>query len=369
MKEQILLSDIVGYLETQAPSALQESYDNAGLQTGELSQTIHSALVTIDITEEVLEEALALKANLIISHHPLIFGGLKRISGSTVVEKILIKAIRNHIAILAVHTNLDNVEGGVNSKLAEKLGLTQCRILQTAKGKLRKLVTFVPVEHLSIVRQAIFDAGAGHIGNYDQCSFHLDGYGTFRGNDQTHPFVGEPGKMHTEKEVRLETIFPHWLEAQIIRAMLEAHPYEEVAYDIYSLENSYGKSGAGIIGNLPEPLDEVRFLQKIQQSFGVQVIRHSPLLNKPVSRVALCGGAGSFLLKDALSAGADFFISGDIKYHQFFEPAGKIVMADIGHYESEQFTKELFYELLTKKFPTFAVHLSEVNTNPVCYYR
>jgi dinuclear metal center YbgI/SA1388 family protein len=368
MKEQILLSDIVSYLETQAPLALQESYDNTGLQTGEYSQIIHAALLTIDVTEEILQEAIEKKANLIITHHPLIFGGLKRITGSSVVEKIVIKAIRNHIAILAVHTNLDNAEGGVNAKLAEKLGLSQCRILQPLKGKLRKLVTFVPSGHISVVRQAIFDAGAGHIGNYDQCSFNLEGCGTFRGNDHTNPFAGEPGKMHTEKETRLETIYPEWLEPQIIAALMEVHPYEEVAYDIYSLENSFGRTGAGMVGILPAPVDEEDFLKTLKGTFRIPVIRHSPLLNKPVSRVAICGGAGSFLLKDAVSAGADFFISGDIKYHQFFDPAGKIVMADIGHYESEQFTKELFYELLTKKFPTFAVHLSEVNTNPVSYY-
>jgi dinuclear metal center YbgI/SA1388 family protein len=368
MKENLLLSDIVSYLETRAPAALQESYDNAGLQTGEPSQSIEAALLSIDITEEVLEEALAKKANLIITHHPLIFGGLKRITGSSAVEKIVIKAIRNHIAILAVHTNLDNAEGGVNSKMAEKLGLSQCAILQPLKGKLRKLVTFVPPGHLSIVREAVFDAGAGHIGNYDQCSFNLEGCGTFRGNDHTHPFVGEPGKMHTEKEVRLETIYPEWLEPRIIGALIKAHPYEEVAYDIYCLANSFDSTGAGMVGNLPSPADEKEFLKTLKETFSIPVIRHSPLLGKPVSRVAVCGGAGSFLLKDAVSAGADFFISGDIKYHQFFDPAGKIVMADIGHYESEQFTKELFYELLTKKFPTFAVHLSEVNTNPVSYY-
>lgn len=368
MKDQLLLSEIVSYLETQAPTAWQESYDNAGLQTGEPSQIIHAALLTLDVTEEVLEEAITRKANLIITHHPLIFGGLKRITGSSVVEKIVIKAIRNHVAILAIHTNLDNAIAGVNAKLSEKLGLSHCRILQPQKGKLRKLVTFVPSGHLSFVRQAIFDAGAGSIGNYDQCSFSMEGTGTFRGNDQTNPFVGEPGKMHSEKEARLETIFPEWMESQVIRALIESHPYEEVAYDIYYLENSSGNSGAGIIGNLPGPLDELRFLQQLKETFGIPVIRHSPLRNKPVFRVAVCGGAGSFLLKDAVSAGADFFVSADIKYHQFFDPDGKIVMADIGHYESEQFTKELFCELLTKKFPTFAVHLSEVNTNPVSYF-
>ncbi len=368
MKKQPLLSDIVRLFESHAPAALQENYDNSGLQTGDPSQVIHSALVTIDVTEEVLEEALQKEANLIVSHHPLIFGGIKKITGGTAVERILIKAIRHRMAILSVHTNLDNVISGVNAKLAEKLGLKECRILQPVQGKLHKLVTFVPSRHLEKVRQAVFDAGAGHIGNYDQCSFNLEGTGTFRGNDQTHPFVGEAGILHSEREIRLETIYPVWLENRITRALLDAHPYEEVAYDIYPLENRLGTAGAGMTGNLPCAVEESAFLEILKGTFGVPAIRHSPLLNRPVSRVALCGGAGSFLMKEAIAAGADFFISGDFKYHQFFEPSGKLVIADIGHYESEQFTKELFYELLTKKFPTFAVRLSEVNTNPVNYY-
>jgi dinuclear metal center YbgI/SA1388 family protein len=368
MKEPLLLSDIIGFFERLAPAALQESYDNSGLQTGDPSHMVDSALLTLDVTEEIIDEAISKSIGLIITHHPLIFGGLKRITGSSPVEKILLKAIRNDIAILAIHTNFDNAAEGVNAKIAEKIGLKHCRILQPLKGKLRKLVTFIPVDHLSSVRQAIFDAGAGHIGNYDQCGFNMDGYGTFRGNDQAHPFVGKAGLLHAEKEVRFETIYPFWLEQAVIQAMLKAHPYEEVAYDIYSLENKYEKGGAGIIGALPEPLGERRFLQKLKETFGIPVIRHSTLLNKPVSTIAVCGGAGSFLLKDAIASNADFFISGDIKYHQFFEPAGSIVLADIGHFESEQFTKELFSELLTKKFPTFAVHLSEINTNPVSYY-
>jgi dinuclear metal center YbgI/SA1388 family protein len=368
MKDALLLSDIVRLFESFAPGALQESYDNSGLQTGDPSQVIHSALVTIDITEEVLDEALQKGANLIITHHPLIFGTLKRITASSPTERMLIKAIRNQVAILAVHTNIDNVAEGVNAQLAGKLGLKDCRILQPMRGKLRKLVTFVPTEHLPAVRQVLFEAGAGHIGSYDQCSFNMEGSGTFRGNEKTHPFVGEPGKLHTEREVRMETIYPVWLEPQIISALLETHPYEEVAYDIYPLENPFGTTGAGMVGNLPAPVEEKDFLKTLKETFNVPVIRYSPLQGKPVSRIAVCGGAGSFLLKDAIAAGAELFVSGDFKYHQFFDPAGKIVIADIGHYESEQFTKELFYELLTKKFPTFAVHLSEISTNPVSYY-
>jgi dinuclear metal center YbgI/SA1388 family protein len=368
MKDQILLSDIISFFESLAPSSLQESYDNSGLQTGDPSLLLRAALATIDVTEEVIDEAIRKGANLIISHHPLIFGGVKRLTGSTAVEKILIKAIRNDIALLSIHTNLDNVAGGVNSRIAEKLGLSNCRILHPIKGKLRKLVTFIPVDQLDRVRQAIFDAGAGHIGNYDQCSFNQEGAGTFRGTTETHPFAGKPGIFHTEQEVRFETVYPVWKEKMVIRALIETHPYEEVAYDIYSLENNYQMGGAGITGELTNPLEEKQFLGKLKEIFQIPVIRHSPLLNRPVSRVVVCGGAGAFLLKEAIDSEAGFFITGDMKYHQFFDAEGRIVIVDVGHYESEQFTKELFHDLLTKKFPKFAVRLSEVKTNPVEYY-
>lgn len=368
MNKTVTVGEIAGYLERFAPPALQESYDNAGLLLGSPAQQVNAVLVTLDVTEAVVEEAIRLNAGLIVAHHPLIFSGLRRITGSNPVERIVEQAIRNNIAVYAAHTNLDSVSGGVNFKMAEKLGLGNCRILQPAAGMLRKLVTFAPVAEAEKVRLAIFEAGAGHIGNYDQCSFNVEGNGTFRGGEAANPFVGQKGKLHTEPEVRIETIFPKYLEKQLIRALLEAHPYEEVAWDIYPLENRFDQAGAGVVGTLPRPVDENQFLTLLKEVFRCPVIRHTPLRGQPVQKIALCGGAGSFLLKDALSAGADFFVSGDFKYHQFFDADGKIVIADVGHFESEQFTKELFYELLTKKFSTFAVHLSEVNTNPVNYF-
>jgi dinuclear metal center YbgI/SA1388 family protein len=369
MKPKTTLNDVAGYFETLAPAALQESYDNAGIQVGDPEQEITSALVTIDVTEAVVDEAISCGANLIVSHHPVIFGNLKRITGATATERILRKAIIHSIAILSVHTNLDNVAAGVNAKMAQKLGLKEPKVLKPMKGILRKLVTFVPLSHLEVVRDAIFKAGAGHIGNYDQCSFNSPGKGTFRGDEGTHPFTGEPEKFHTEDEIRVETIFPVYLESKISGALIRAHPYEEVAYDIYPVENSYMLAGAGLVGNLGEPLPEKVFLKFLKETFHSPVIRHSPLMNKLVSRVAVCGGAGSFLTGEAIAAGADFFISGDVKYHQFFEAAGKIVLADIGHFESEQFTRELFYELLTKKFHTFGVRFSETVTSPVsCFF-
>jgi len=363
-----ILKDIANFIENFAPLGLQESYDNSGLITGDVNTEINSVLVTLDVTEEVVEEAIQKKAQLIVAHHPIIFSGLKKITGKSYVERTVIKAIKNDIAIYAAHTNLDSVEGGVNQKICEKLGLENCRILQPNRGQLKKLVTFIPAEKADKVREAVFNAGAGNIGNYDSCGFVAEGLGSFRGNENSNPYVGKKGEIHFEKEVRFETIFPGYLQGRVIDALLKSHPYEEVAYDIYPLENKFDKIGMGMIGTLAKPVAETLFLNQLKQTFNTGVIKHTALKGKTVEKVAVCGGSGSFLLNAAIAAGADFFVSGDFKYHQFFDAEDKIVIADIGHFESEQYTKELFYELLTKKFPTFAIHLSEVVTNPVYYF-
>ncbi|MDP4186251.1 MAG: Nif3-like dinuclear metal center hexameric protein, partial [Bacteroidota bacterium] len=267
----------------------------------------------------------------------------------------------------AAHTNIDSVAGGVSGRMCDKLGLTNRSILSPLQNHLKKLVTFVPLAQAEQVRQALFQSGAGVIGNYDQCSYNLEGSGTFRGNDQTHPFVGSKGELHFEKEIRIETIFPKHIQNNVIRALLESHPYEEVAYDIYPLDNEFPTVGMGMIGELPEPVEEVEFLQKVKQAFECKVIRYTKPLKHPVKKVALCGGAGSSLLGMAIASGADVFITGDFKYHQFFDAEDRIMIADIGHFESEQFTKEVFSEILTKKFPKFALHLSGIKTNPVNY--
>lgn len=362
------LSEIISVIESFAPLAYQESYDNAGLVTGDPSGDIKKALITVDITEEVIDEAVNAGAELIISHHPVIFNELKKITGSTYTERIIIKAIKKDLAIYSAHTNLDNVKEGVNLKICQKLGLTNLRILSPVKGELKKLVTFVPLDHADNVRMALFSAGAGQIGEYEQCSYNLEGLGTFKGSEYTNPYTGEKGKLHFEKETRIETIFPKAIESKVISALITAHPYEEVAYDIYPLDNYYDRVGMGMTGELEKETDEISFLGKIKSVFNTKVIKHSKLRNKNIKRVAVCGGSGSRLIKDAIQAQADIFISGDIKYHQFFETSGKIVIADIGHYESEQFTKEIFYELLKKKLPKFALHLSEYNTNPIKYF-
>lgn len=362
------ISDLVNYLESVANPSLQEHYDNAGLLTGDASWDCHGALITLDVTEEVVHEAIQRKSNLIIAHHPIIFGGLKKITGKNYVEKTVIASLKNDIAIYAIHTNLDNVIHGVNGRIAAMLGLINKSILFRKENALKKLFTFVPVDKAGQVRDALFEAGAGQIGNYDECSFNAEGTGTFRAGEETNPYTGEKGKRHYENEMRIEVIFPSWLEHKLVNALLAAHPYEEVAFDIVSLSNSYPQAGSGITGELQEPVEEREFLTQLRDIFKTTVIRHTKLLNKPVKKVAVCGGAGSFLISKALAAGADFYITADVKYHEFFDAGGQMVIADIGHFESEQFTINLLKELLEQKFPTFAVLKTGVNTNPVHYF-
>lgn len=277
------------------------------------------------------------------------------------------KAIRNAIAIYAIHTNLDNVHNGVNSALCEKLGIRDTAILRPVQGILNKLVTFCPTDSAERVREALFTAGAGEIGNYGSCSYNLEGFGTFRAGEGTDPYVGEQGKLHKEQEVRIEVIFPGHTTGKLILALKEAHPYEEVAYDIYPLKNEHGQVGAGMIGSLDESMEEKDFILMVKRKLGSCVIRHSEFLGRKISIVAVCGGSGSFLINDAMRAGADAFVTGDLKYHQFFEGEGKILLADAGHYETEQYTKELIYNTLNEKFPTFALRISQINTNAVRY--
>lgn len=362
------LHEIISELERFAPLSYQESYDNCGLLTGHRDMDITGALLSLDCIETTIDEAIAKGCNLIIAHHPIIFGGLKRLNGTNYVERTIIQAIRNGIAIYACHTNLDNVKLGVNKKIADKLGLVNQKILLPKKALLKKLVTFVPAGHLETVRSALFEAGAGNIGNYDQCSFMLEGTGSFRGNEHSNPVLGEKGKLSLEKETRLELIFEGVNQVGTLSALRQSHPYEEVAYDIYQLENSYQDVGSGMTGELKEPMPETEFLTLLKQVFNVKFLKHTALRQKAIKTVALCGGSGSFLLKNAINSKSDIYISSDFKYHEFFDAEGKIVVADIGHFETEQFTPEIFYEIISNKFPNFATYLTETNTNPVNYF-
>ncbi len=355
-------------LESIAHPSLQESYDNAGLLTGNPSWECTGVLCTLDCTEAVVEEAIAAGVNLVVAHHPIVFGGLKKINGKNYVERTVIRAIKHDIAIYAIHTNLDNVIGGVNGKMADKLGLVDRSILAPKAGLLRKLYSFVPHSHLNQVRDALFAAGAGQIGNYSECSFTVTGTGTFKAGEGTDPFVGQQGQRHEEPETKFELIYPAYRDPAVIHALKANHPYEEVAFDIIELKNNWAQTGSGIIGSLPEKVDSEDFLHLLASAFELEVIKHTDIVKDDIQRVALCGGAGSFLLKDAIRAGADVYITADMKYHEFFDAEGRLMVCDIGHFESEQFTVELLYEILVEKFPTFAVLKSKIKTNPVNYF-
>lgn len=361
------INEIIRLIEDVAPRALQESYDNSGLQVGDPSQECVKTLFCIDITEEVIDEAVSIGANLVISHHPLIFKGLKSITGRDYIERSVIKAIQNNICLYAAHTNLDNAWAGVNFMIANKIGLTDVEILDPKADSLIKLVTFVPVGHAELLRQALFSAGAGGIGNYDSCSYNTEGIGTFRAGNDSDPFCGEKGMLHSEAETRIEVILPSFLKNRVLQTLKEVHPYEEPACDFIPLDNLWHHAGGGIVGFLPEPMMEIDFLKKLKKDFDAGCVKHSKFLNRKISKVALCGGSASFLIPNAIATGADIYITGEIKYHDFFGNDEKILLADIGHYESEQFTIQLIADIILKKEPAFVFQFTKVNTNPINY--
>ncbi|MDN3670105.1 Nif3-like dinuclear metal center hexameric protein [Echinicola jeungdonensis] len=362
-----LIRDVVSYLESIAPPAYQESYDNAQLITGSPKDKVKGILCTLDVTEEVVQDAIDKNCNLIVAHHPIIFKGLKSLTGKNYVERTVIKAIKNDIAIYAIHTNLDHVHTGVNRKIAEKIGLEKSRILAPKNSLLMKLVVFVPNENTEEVLQGLYKAGAGSIGEYSNCSFQVLGEGTFLPSENSNPTIGSQGKTETVQEKRVEVIFPAFLKNKILSALKKSHPYEEVAYYLQSLENEHQEVGAGMVGELPQPMNEKVFLQHLKSSMNLHIIKFTALRDRQIKRVAICGGAGIFLLGAAKKANADIFITSDIKYHEFFDADNQIVLADIGHYESEIHTKELLMELLSQKFSNIALYLTKVITNPITY--
>ena len=362
------ISEVIKCLEGFAPLSLQEDYDNAGLLIGSADDECSGIITTLDVTEYVINEAIQKKCNLIVAHHPIIFKGLKKINGKNYVERSVIAAIKNNIAVYAIHTNLDNVANGVNQKIAQKLNLQNTKVLFPKEGMLKKLVTFCPQKNAEEVRNALFKAGAGMIGKYSECSFNLEGLGTFKAGEGAEPYVGKIGERHEENETRIEVIFPGYLQNQIVQSLKEAHPYEEVAYDIYALSNQHNDIGSGLVGDFPEPVSEEDLLSRLKTAFGLEVIRHTAFIHKKITKAAVCGGAGSFLLPAAKASGAGVYITSDVKYHEFFDADNTILLADIGHYESEQFTIDLLADILQQKFPNFAVLKTEIKTNPVNYY-
>lgn len=362
------VSDIVLSLEQLAPSAYQESYDNAQLITGSMSTEVTGVLCALDCTEEVIEEAIEKGCNMVVAHHPIVFSGLKSLTGKNYVERTVIKAIKNDVAVFASHTNLDSVQNGVNFEIAKRLSVKNPKILSPKKSTSSKVIVFVPQSNADAVEQAMFNAGGGTIGDYEEVSFKSEGIGAFKAKYGAAPHVGEVGERHFEPEHKIEMLVEKHKVRSVINAMIQAHPYEEVAYDVIGLENYNTAVGIGVIGELEKPVPVTEFFDTLKQQMKVPAVRHTPMVTDTVSRIAICGGSGSFLIKTAMSQGADVLVTGDVKYHEFFDADGKLIIADIGHFESEQYTSDLLVEYLREKFSTFAVYLSDTRTNPVNYY-
>ncbi|XCI75433.1 MAG: Nif3-like dinuclear metal center hexameric protein [Flavobacteriales bacterium] len=361
------IKEVAQALEQWAPKDYAEDFDNVGLLIGSYEQEVYKILITLDTTEAVIEEAIAKGCNLIITFHPILFNGVKQLIGYNQTERIVVAAIKNDIAIYAIHTNLDYAWNGTNHHICKHLGLIQQKTLIPKAGTIKKLTTYVPKDHAERVRNTLFDAGAGNIGNYDQCSYNFDGLGSFRGNEDSQSVFGKKERLHFEEETCINVIFSAHIERHLKQALFKSHPYEEVAYEIFELQNTDQHIGLGVIGTLQEPMPETTFLMHIKEKMVVPYIRHSPLLGKMIQKVAIVGGSGSFALPHAKREGVDLFLSSDFKYHQFFEGDNQIIIADIGHYECEQLTKDLLSTYLSKKIPKFALSLSEINTNPIHY--
>ncbi|HKJ07113.1 MAG TPA: Nif3-like dinuclear metal center hexameric protein [Flavobacteriaceae bacterium] len=362
------IKDITNCIEEIAPLPYAEDFDNVGLLVGDYNTEVTGVLVTLDTLENVVDEAIEKKCNLIVSFHPIIFSGLKKLNGNNYVERVVIKAIKNNIAIYAMHTALDNSIEGVNAKICEVLGLQNPKILIPQQQTLQQLTTYVPNGDAEKIRIALFNAGAGAIGNYSNCSFNIEGFGTYKANEKANPTLGEKGKLHNENEIKISVIFEKHKHKDIINTLWKSHPYEEVAYEVVSLENTNQDIGMGMVAEFEKPYSEKDFLNLLKNKMNAKGIRHSKLLNKPIKKVAVLGGSGSFAISAAIEAKADAYVTSDIKYHEFYKAENKILIADIGHYESEQFTKNLLVDILTKKFPNFAIILSQKNTNPIYYY-
>ncbi|SMG39302.1 dinuclear metal center protein, YbgI/SA1388 family [Marivirga sericea] len=362
------IKDIVQHLESIAPLAYQESYDNAGLIVGDANKKVSNILITLDVTEEVIAEAISKNCELIVAHHPIIFKGLKKLTGCNYVERTVIEAIKNDIAVYASHTNLDNIKNGVNAKIAEKLNLYNTEILSPKKGSLAKLSVFVPKENATALKSALHDAGAGQIGAYEDCAFESVGIGSFLPTDKANPSIGKQGKLETVEEHKIEVIFPMHLKNKVLSAMNQAHPYEEVAYYLHQLENTYHDLGSGMIGEIEMEMKAKDFFDYLKERMGLTVIKHTKEINRKIKRVAICGGSGAFLISQAINKKADIYISSDIKYHEFFDAEERLIIADIGHYESERFTNEIFYAILKENFANIALHLGQTVTNPIKYY-
>lgn len=361
------IKEILSILEEMAPLAYAEDFDNVGLLVGDANADAKGVLVCHDALETVIDEAIEKQCNLVVCFHPILFSGIKKITGKNYVERSILKAIKNDIAIYAVHTALDNHQTGVNKIFCDALGLINTKVLVPKQNFIQKLVTYTIPENVEQLRNALFDAGAGKIGNYEDCSFNSKGIGTYMGNENSNPEIGERFEFVEAEEVKIEVTFEKYLQPKILRALFSNHVYEEVAYEVYSLQNSHQQIGLGMTGELPVEMNEADFLKMVKEKMDCGGIRHTQFLGKPVKKVAVLGGSGSYAIKNAIAAGVDAYVTSDLKYHNFYEAENQILLADIGHFESERYTKNYIVDYLTKKIPNFAIVLSQINTNPVKY--
>jgi dinuclear metal center YbgI/SA1388 family protein len=360
--------DLYQYLQDLAPFQYQEDYDNSGLIVGAMDTVINGVLVSLDCTEAIIEEAISLGANIVVCHHPIVFKGFKKINGSNYVERTIIKAIKHDVAILAIHTNIDNIIAGVNHTMADKLGLINRKILVPKPNTLVKITTFVPKNDLEKVTNAMHKAGAGQIGEYKDCAFFIEGQGSFTPTGSANPSTGQLNVKSFESEIRVEMILPSHCQNAVLKALKTSHSYEEVAYYLSPLTNEDKGVGAGMVGELPQPLLTVDFLEMVKKQFDVKFIKHTAIVHETITKVGLCGGSGSFLTKNAIFSGSQAYISADFKYHEFFDAEGKILILDIGHYESEKNIIDRLFALISNNFHTFAAHYTKVDTNPVKYF-
>ena len=363
----MIVKEVINYLDEFSPFCYAEEFDNVGLIIGDYTQKVNGILVTLDSTESVIDEAIKSKCNLIISFHPIIFNDIKSITTNTYVERVIHKSIKNNISIIAIHTSLDNSIKGVNSAICKKLDIKNYKILIPKERTIKKLTTYIPSENVAKLKSEIFKIGGGSLGKYDNCSFSYKGLGSFKGNKKSNPKIGNKLTYTEIEEVCVNITFLKHLEKEVVKALKENHPYEEIAYEINTLENSNQNIGMGMIGELASSMDENKFLSFLKKKMKSKLIKHSKKIGKKIAKIAVLGGSGSFAIENAINSGADAFVTSDLKYHDYFKAENKILLVDIGHYESEQYTKNLIFNFLTKKIPNFAIVLSKTNTNPIMY--
>ena len=362
------IKEVIQFLEQKFPLHWQEDFDNCGVQCGDKERELTGIVVCFDMSEAVIDEALAQGSNMVISHHPIIYKhGLKKIEPTNRVGKIIYKALENKILLYSMHTNIDSGKAGGNVLFAKKLELQNLSVLVPKENQFCKLVVFVPAENSALLKEAMFKIGCGNIGNYSHCSYSCEGIGSFKPLTGVNPHIGKHNRLERVDEERIEMIFPKNIKRQVIETLYGHHPYEEPAFDIITLENQNREVGLGRIGLLPTSMLAKDFILYIKEKLNLDFVKFSGNRDAEIKKVAVCGGGGASFISEALTAGVNAYITGDLKYHDFFIPENKMLLIDIGHFEGEHFIREIITSLLQENFNTFATHFTEVEI-PVIHH-